>query len=185
MCTASLATVYEIDKDVVAEYAFPDLPDEEDNPLPFMDRVRATRGVDWVCPETFVMRNVDMRPADIFLFASNVPLLSRRAATVLGDILGGGLILPIECRGGDYVAYRPPEVVGALDLERSDLRHWNEEAGYASAVDHWEFHREATLSLNFFQLRETFGFFGTGRFVNRLREHDLMRGITVELIWKG
>jgi len=157
------------------------MPSDEDS-LPFQDRVETTDGTDWHSPEQFFMYNIQMPPADVFLFASGVPMLSRLAATELADLLTDGLMLPINCSGGDYVAYRPPMLAGVLDLERS-VMDYNEEFGYASSVEHWEFKPEALADLTFFRLYEAWGFFGTERFMTRLKERDLTRGIVFEELW--
>jgi hypothetical protein len=80
---------------------------------------------DWQAPRAVVVDGGRHRrrlpPGDYPMFKPVFPMFSARAAAVLGDLLDGGELLPVETNQGEYGLFHILRVPDVLDRERSDL----------------------------------------------------------------
>ena len=129
-------------------------------------------------------KNKDLLPSDFPSLIPYIPVFSRRAIEVLGDLLqGNGEILPLNCTEGVYFAFNVTRIVDALDTSRSQLKLF-QSTGRIMRVIRYEFLTDKLSSFTIFKLPQfdKSEVFVTDGFVQRVQEHNLT-GFVFNLVW--
>ncbi len=128
----------------------------------------------------------DRRPkGDTPGLSSHIPVFSRRAVEILGDLLkDSGELLPITCEGEDYFLFNVTRLVDALDEDASGLERLS--TGRIMAIDRYSFVKSKLMGVDIFKLpQKPLSYpYVTDAFVRRVEDSGL-KGFKFRLVWSS
>ena len=128
----------------------------------------------------------DGKPAGDFPnLISFIPVFSKRALNVLGDLLAdSGEILPLLCSEGSYYAFNVTRMIDALDETTSFERF--ESSGRVCGILQHQFNADKVEGLVIFKMpyMHKSDVYVTDRFVDRVREANL-QGFRFSEVWSS
>lgn len=114
------------------------------------------------------------------------PAFSLRAFTRLAHLLEpAGEVLPLECKEGRFVGFRPSIFSDALCEEKSEIVWLDQDRGIADEINRFEFYPERVRDLVIFRLPiDIFGVYVTEPFVECV-EREKLRGFVFKEVRRG
>jgi hypothetical protein len=157
-------------------------------------QVPASLAADWKPLKVFVDHWCeDCKPSD-YPGCWMIPIFSRRAVDVLGDLLAeDGELLPLDCDEGEYFAYNVTRIIDVLDKERSQI-DWHIDVDRSGPrirakkvtirrIYHFEIHQERMGDAAIFRLPQClFDLYVTDVFRDRAEEAGL-QGMEFTKVW--
>lgn len=143
----------------------------------------------WTPATVEIDQEAGSRPASDFpSLLNHVPVFSARALEVLKEILASrGEVLPLNCvacEGGPYFAFNVMTVIDALDLSKSEIKHFS--SGRIMRVVRYEFLEDRLGNLPIFKISQLpkSKVFVSDHFVAAI-EASKLTGFSFERVWSS